>query len=276
MWESADLYNDIVQGNKDAWDNYKHGERIYKALSALSLMKVSQCYVLFLSILRNMKKIGADPVRIFEMIEKFTFQYSIICKLPGNKVEKIYAGYAKMIEDTVNKEKEKYLPRRVQAIFANLEKELKDEAPSVEYFIAEFDNFCYRNSDDQRVLMKYVLSEIDRKYRGTKEEIVDFDNVNIEHLLPQKPDKAWGVSKDQIKGYVNKLGNLTIIDKKINSRIGNKSIKDKVEVIKESELPINKVLMEELQSNDYRWDEQCIEKRHKILAGIACREIWKL
>jgi len=276
MSESADLYNTIVQGSKDDFQGFKHGDRIYKALAALRLMKVSQCYVLFLSILRNFNKLGTDPTRIFEMVEKFTFQYSVIGKLPGNKTEKIFAKHAKMIEDAVTKESEKHLPGKIQSIFADLERELRSEAPSADYFMDEFEKVCYRNSDDQRMLIKYILSEVDNKYRATHEEMIDFDNVNIEHLLPQKPEKAWGVKKGDIKGYVNRLGNLTLVDKKINSKIGNKSLKEKIEVLKDSQLPINRALLEGLQDNGYKWDEEHIAVRHRELARLACQEIWKL
>ncbi len=95
-------------------------------------------------------------------------------------------------------------------------------------------------------------------------------------MLPQTPDKAWGLLKRDIKDYVNKLGNLTLIDKRINSTVGNKLIKDKIGVLSQSSLPMNKVLIENLVSSKYTWDRESINKRQEELAKIACDDVWKL
>jgi len=276
MWESSELYNKIVEGGTDDWDNYKNGQKIFKSILAMRMMNVSQCYVLFMSILKNIDKLGTDPTRIFELIEKFTFQYSIVCKLPTNKLEKIYGKYANLIETTIKKEDDKRIPSKIQSIFAELEKELKKESPRSEHFISEFSNLSYRNSEQYRRLIKYILSKIDSHYRETKEEMIDFDNVNIEHLLPQKPDKAWGLDKRDIKDYVNKLGNLTLIDKRINSRVGNKIIKEKIDTLSKSNLPINKILIDELVSNKYIWNRDFINRRQENYAKLAFEKIWNI
>lgn len=277
IWESADLYNLIVEGSQNEWDNIKHGRKLYKSIEAIRIMDVSQCYILFLSILRNMNKIGTDPTRIFDIVEKFAFQYSIVCKLPTNRIENIYAQSAKKIQDIVDSQGvNNNISGKIQSAFSALQKELVAEMPTPEYFISQFESICYRNSEQHRRLIKYILSKIDSYYRETKEESIDFDNVNIEHLLPQTPDKAWNLSKQEIKNYVNKLGNLTLIDKRINSKAGNKIIKEKIETLELSKLPITRKLVDELIANNYCWDEDCIIKRQKELAQIAYDNIWNI
>lgn len=95
LWDNSALFNLLLEGDESDYDrfgdNYK---KIYQSVFALRLMGVTQCYVLLLSILRNFEKIGFDPYKTFQLIEKFTFQYSVICKLPGNRVEKIYSKFA--------------------------------------------------------------------------------------------------------------------------------------------------------------------------------------
>lgn len=276
IWSSSELYNKIVEGGAEDWENYKSGQKIYRSILALRIMNVSQCYVLFLTILRNIDKMGTDPARIFELIENFTFHYSVVCKLPTNKLEKIYGNCSNKIEEAMVKEDEKRLPGKIQSIFSDLEKELKEEAPSAEYFTSEFMDLCYKNSEQYRKLIKYILGKIDSHYRATKEEMIDFDHVNIEHLLPQKPDKAWGLHKRDIKAYVNKLGNLTLIDKRINSKVGNKTIKEKIPVLSQSSLPMNKVLIDQLTTKNHVWNESYINERQKEFAELAYDKVWKL
>ena len=55
-----------------------------------------------------------------------------------------------------------------------------------------------------------------------------------------------------IKRYVSRLGNLTIVDKTINSIAGNKKMKEKVDILKTSRLPINGKLVEETMARDYQ------------------------
>lgn len=274
LWLSADIYNRILEGNERDWTGFKNGRKIYGSTSALRLMNVSQCNVLFLAILRNYEKLGTDPAKIFELIEKFSFKYHIVCKLPSNKVEKVYARYAKSIEDTVKGVDNKHIPGRIQSAFSALEKELKDISPNKDFFISEFKDISYKNTEQSRKVIKYIFSKIDNSYRTTKEELIDFENVNIEHLLPQNPGKEWGLRKSEIKDYVNKLGNLTIIDKVINSIAGNKKIQEKIEILITSNLPINKKLVEEIKENNYQWDEGFINKRQVELGEIAWETVW--
>ena len=275
LWLSSDIYNELLEGNERDWARFKDGRRMFGSTSALRIMNVSQCNVLFLAIMRNFDKIATNPARIFELIEKFSFKYHIVCKLPSNKVEKVYGGYAKSIEDTVKGVDEKHIPGRIQSAFSALENELKEISPHKDFFISEFKEISYKNTEQSRKLIKYILSKIDNSYRLTKEELIDFDNVNIEHLLPQKPEKDWGLTSKEIKQYVNKLGNLTIVDKTINSIAGNKKMQEKVDILTNSRLPINERLVEEIRANNYQWDEDVINKRQEQLAETAWETVWK-
>jgi len=156
-----------------------------------------------------------------------------------------------------------------------LEKELKEISPNKDFFISQFKEISHKNTEQSRKLIKYILGKIDNSYRLTKEEVIDFDNVNIEHLLPQKPGKDWGLKISEIKQYVNRLGNLTIIDKTINSIAGNKKMQEKVEILTTSRLPINRRLIEEIVANNYQWDEDMINKRQEQLAETAWETVWK-
>ena len=274
LWDNSELYNRLLEGNEDDFINIKNGHKIYKSIFSIRLMDVSQCYVLFMSILRNIENFG-DPTRIFQLIEKFTFQYSVVCKLPGNKVEKIYSKFALKIEKAVTETTtKKKISGKINSIFSELEKELEDERPSFETFKESFVNISYKNSEKSRKMIKYILNEIDSFYRTTQEEKVDFNNVNIEHILPQTPNKDWKLTKKEIKPYVNKLGNLTLLSKKLNSKVQNNIIKEKIGPLGESRLPVTEQLVKELTTLKNKWDEANIIKRQEHFSELAYNDIW--
>ena len=273
LWNASEWYNKLIEGTKDDWTEIKNGHKIYKSVTALKKMGVSQCYVLLLSILRNYDKLSTDPARIFRLIERFTFNYSAICKLPANKVERLYSNYATQIEKTIGDFPSKRIPGRIQSLFSQLEKDLQDERPLFEFFRERFREVGYGTSQKSRELVKYILNEINCLDQ-TGEQTIDFDNVNIEHILPQSPDKKWQLTKKDIKGYVNKLGNLTLVSKRFNSIVGNRIIKEKVEEYEKSEIAMTQKLVEQFKDLGYTWGENQIDQRQDKFADLAYNKVW--
>lgn len=271
---ASEWFNKFYECNRVHWDEIKDGHKIFESLCGIKLMDVTQCYVLFMSILRNMTKLGTRVKRVFEIIEKFTFKYFVICRLPGNKVERLYSKYARELERIINSSKPKHIPGNIQALFVKLEKELKSISPSFEEFKENFLELSYRQGEKSRQLIKYILEKIDAfKRKGAYK--IDFDAVNIEHILPQNPGKEWNLKKSEIKNYVNKIGNLTLIKKEINSKVGNKSIKNKVKILKEeSEVTITGEIIDRIVKLSYKWGEKEILERQNELAELAYNKVW--
>jgi uncharacterized protein with ParB-like and HNH nuclease domain len=272
--ENSKLYSRMLAGAEQDFRNLKNGHKIYNSLFALRLMGVSQCYVLLLSILRNFDRLGTDPTRIIQFIENFSFKYSVICKQPTNRVEKVFSGTAIKIDKTVSKGPSKHLAGEIQTIFAELEKTLRELIPSEKIFVEYFDDLQYRNADESRRLIKYVLSKINSHYSNTDEHKIDFNVVNIEHILPQKPHKDWNVKQSEIKGYVNMLGNLTLVSKRINGKAQNAVLTQKLPELEKSELNITRELVKAIKPLGNQWGQQEIENRQREFAAMAYQEIW--
>ena len=124
--------------------------------------------------------------------------------------------------------------------------------------------------------MKYILSQINNHLQETEETKINWSKVSLEHLLPQNPSPDWQLTKAQIKPYVDKLGNLTIVDKHINSKIGNQSLNNKLKVLKISNLPITRDLITEVENNGNVWNEEGINTRLSKLAELSYDAIWNL
>lgn len=100
----------------------------------------------------------------------------------------------------------------------------------------------------------------------------DHNFLEIEHILPQKWQENWSdtiVDEQQIEVTKHNLGNLTIVNKKLNPVLSNKAWEvKKKEIFSKDNLFINK----ELTTID-TWNENEIHKRGEKLAERIC-EIW--
>jgi uncharacterized protein with ParB-like and HNH nuclease domain len=276
LWDASAIYNKLLEGSKEEYSEYKHGYKIYESIFALRLMGVTQCFVLLMSIFRNFKKLGTDPSRIIKIIENFSFKYSVVCKMPSNKVEKIYSRSAIDIENAASEMPDKKISGKIQSIFSELEKTFRNISPSEIQFKESFNSLSYKSSEESRRLIKYILGKFDNYYERTDEHLIDFNRVNIEHVLPKNPCKKWGLSRGEIRDYVNSLGNLTLLSKILNSKIQNGTISDKLPELELSELAVTRKLVEFIKISNGEWNSESIAKRQSEFADLAYHRIWKL
>ena len=125
-------------------------------------------------------------------------------------------------------------------------------------------------------MLRYVLLRIDDLVvEGTGELMVDPQMTNLEHVLPRKPEK-WGLEEEEVSDYVNHIGNLTILSKKLNSSIGNKPLVEKLSEYRDSELSINGDLVTFIEDHNTEWNEDIIRLRGKYLAELAYDKIWNI
>ncbi len=111
----------------------------------------------------------------------------------------------------------------------------------------------------------YVLSELFN--RNNAASMVDQDKVQVEHILPQKYKQYWGkYSEDDHRRLVNKIGNLLLLNGKINNKIKNKPFSDKIKYYKNEGGPANYSDIDDSYfiGKDV-WDEKAINARTKFL-----------
>ena len=282
LFESSELYLDILKGNKSDFIDLKvNGKnissKVYSIILASRYMGISQDNVFYLSLLRNIhqNKLIVSPANFFLFLENFLFKYFAVSTLPANKVEKLFSKYAIELDALCNSAKEdKHLKKEINSMFDHFRNDLKDLIPVKEYFNEKFDEIKYSNTDKARRIITYILSKYENYLNDVIEKNIDYDNVNIEHILPQKPE-SWGLSRSEIKGYIHKIGNLTLISKKLNSQMGNIELEKKIPILKKSDLKINKVLTDFINEKNNKWNENLITERSNMLSSIAYDEIWK-
>ena len=225
-----------------------NNSKIY--LNSLKSMGVNKCFPMLLT---SIRKLNSDNFeKVCKAVDSLTFRHSILRKDP-KELERFYYQIAELItgdseiENIINKIKE--------------HQNFREEEKFKEEFII---------SSVKGSVAKMILDRITRKHS----ESVDWSNkdVHIEHIMPQKPMGEWKVLYDkdefEYKDYLNRLGNLTILQDKKNIRARNKDFKDKKEYYKESRLTITKNLV------DYeKWDYNEILERQEYLYEQS-KELW--
>lgn len=269
---ASEFYNKMVGDTVvDDWEDFNPNkvQKMIDVFMALKIMGITQPFPIFFALLMNHKRIPLDFSNFLKTLENHHFAFSAICKLSGNVVEKIYYRYALEIQKALKQDKEENRRKAIDIIFNNLKNELKEKHyPNRGFFIEKFMELEYPDN-----LIKYILSKIENQKNG-KSEKIDFNSVNIEHILPKDP-KEWKLSKKEVKEYVNLFGNLTLVSKRINGAIGNKPLKEKIEEFKKTKLKLNEELLKQWEDTDYKWTKEEIEIRQRKLAEYAYDVVWK-
>jgi uncharacterized protein with ParB-like and HNH nuclease domain len=260
--------------------------KVYNSLRVLRSTNAKTWIILYMSLFRNLDSSGSKKPNIplllsnrWEIIQKFTFLYFQILSLPGNWYFKLICDVAKKIELYASEKK-------VKIEFVNLFKvdlfaHFKTKLTSYETFEEGFKTIQYKDDQKSRIIIRYILNELENKIGGNTDEGYDENKVSIEHILPRDP-KEWKLTKTFIKQHVNTLGNLTLIGKNLNGELGNKKIGEKIEIIEKSntKLSLIKELVEKVNSQEWDFEKissdkdfDAIEKR-LIYYAKKGHQIW--
>jgi uncharacterized protein with ParB-like and HNH nuclease domain len=122
---------------------------------------------------------------------------------------------------------------------------------------------------DKQVKTRLILETLESSFNH--KEKPSFENVSIEHIMPQTVTSEWerelGETWQQDHDlYLNTIGNLTLTA--YNSELSNKSFSDKKVRFKKSNFSLNAYF-----DNVEKWDKIAIEKRAECLADKIL-EIW--
>jgi len=148
--------------------------------------------------------------------------------------------------------------------FASAIDSLRELAPAPTEFVARFQ----RVSVSRIATARYLLREIEHAKRATQEVTVDApDRVHVEHIYPQTPTP--GTKWPNHSQVINRLGNLTLLGKRLNTAIKNADFATKKEQGYQSS---DLLLTNELLPIDV-WDVGAIDARQVELSSWICG-IW--
>lgn len=251
----VNFYLALLNPNHNYWNSYSDACRFY--LKNLLDLQLFQNRPLLLSILKKFTK--ADVEKALKLIVSWSVRNLIVGISGSGTIEKEFSSQAKLISEG----------KIISA--QELKNSVSNLIPTDEAFKKQFKIATV----SKNYIARYYLSEIEKAYHTTSEQETskDTEKVNLEHILPEKPnlEKDWNnFTEEDHKTYFKRIGNLTLLDKDLNSKQRNSSFKEKKKFFKSSEILISQSL-----SGIKEWNKKEIERRQEDFAEKAC-EIWSL
>jgi uncharacterized protein with ParB-like and HNH nuclease domain len=272
---AIDLLADLSESAQDyakisdftLWPDDSVYDSIFEyTLEELQLFRVSQCYPVLLNVIQRFPA-SEDIVQVFQAIANFSFRYNIIGSGTSGSLEAIFGKTAFEIrEGSYTSAKD---------IADELRAANSDRLFRTDFQLATFSKWKSK-------LARYTLVKIEnylrRQKRGDKLGRIDPNDrrISLEHILPQNEEshKDWRsdfeVNLDPAD-YVYRIGNLTLLTKKLNRESADRSFLEKKSVVVEA----SDLLINEYIRNVEKWGNQEIEQRQDQLSKYAV-EIWKL
>ena len=166
----------------------------------------------------------ADYDRYLEYLYEFFICYHIIGEQTSNKIEDVVYAYSCRLENEFS-----------TSLLSDFQKSIVKRIPSEENFVNSIKRIMYSHkfkayADNRRkenVFAIYELLERELGYLGS------FDKMNIEHCNPdfESEDNAH-------------IGNLMLLEEKVNDKCKNKPLAQKIELYEESALKYPKIIRE--------------------------------
>ena len=264
----GEIPNENMQGNIS---------RINRKLKLINGLGFSQCYVLLLSVYRNMERLNYSWDEFEDLVselENFNFIYHTICTRPANRVENFYSQKAILINQTQNDE---VGLARFSSNIESVYTEFISLKPNRSDFIQDFTSSTqYSNSKKRKSLLRYILGRFEEYHypEQVNERPID-DSISIEHFLPQSPEEHWGLSSEDVKHYVHLIGNLFLVGQGFNSSARNFGIQRKIVELRNTGINTTAALISEISRNDPPvWTENEINLRTNQLAELAYDVLW--
>jgi uncharacterized protein with ParB-like and HNH nuclease domain len=248
--DTADKYLAIQNPEDEFW---KDKPEIRKSLKELKLFQIRQTNSLFLSALRNLDTDNFK--KLAKICSTISFRYNIIGGLNPNAQEDVYNTAALKIASTKN-----FAPIDFQNIYVS---DLN--------FENDFSTKEFKNTSRNHKIVKYILSKIE-VYQYKNEIEPESDLYTIEHILPENADETWGeFTFEEINRSVYRIGNLTLLEKKLNREADQKHYTKKINFFQQS----NSELTKSIPDNFNTWNEDKLAARQRELAKHA-KAIWKI
>jgi hypothetical protein len=224
-------------------------------MSTLNLLGMVQIRPLLLAVLDCFTP--EEVRRSLRLFAAWSVRFVIVGGLGGGTLEKHYSQRAVAVRDG----------KMTKA--SQLSKAMQDVVPRD----IAFRNAFASHIEPKAKIARYYLRALEAFASGpTKPALIpnpDTDAVNLEHLLPQNPSSEWKLSEDLVRAYVNRLGNLALLEKKINSKVANGLIAGKLTDYKASKFKLTQAL-----ATSGSWGPDEIEQRQSELATLAPKVWW--
>ncbi|RDJ20686.1 DUF262 domain-containing protein [Bosea caraganae] len=254
--DGAKLYGAILTTDNEFWKDFL--SEAMRSVEQLQSLDLEQNRPLLLAVFAYFSK--DETAKCISSLVSWSVRGIVAGVLGGGQAERYYCEAAVDIREGKIKDTPALLAKLTPLV------------PSDTAFREAFGRFGTASGK----LARYMLLAVERHMQGDAEpELVpneDYDSVNLEHILPKNAKVIdWPLfSPEEVNVFAHRIGNMTLLRKTENAKIGNKAWAVKRPIIAASSLKINKTV-----SSNTEWRRNEIDVRQTELANIALT-VWSL
>jgi uncharacterized protein with ParB-like and HNH nuclease domain len=256
LQKEVSIYKAIINPTSDESKEYlfSNMEIIY-CLDALVTLGSDVTTPVLLSGLKHMSK--GDFKELSYLCLNLFFRYKTICNLHAGPLQRLMPKVAVKIRQTQ------------KIVISELKKEFGELSPKDGDFKNSFSTANIKKPN----VAKYVLTQLNQYMisRAGTVDIKPIPDITLEHIVPQNEKApAWSYLRQRHEEIVHRLGNLTLLEKKVNRDATDGPFENKQKnIYSKSSLQLNKDLMKYSQ-----WDRDEVFSRQIEFADLAV-QIWK-
>jgi hypothetical protein len=246
------LYAAILHGDHEFWTTL--GTVTQDNVDVLAILNLEQNRPLILAVMQHFPP--TEIKKAMKALVSWGVRGLIVGGIGGGTAERIYCEAAIKVRNGT-----------IQDTNA-----LRTGLSTLAHSDAEFEKAFATARIARGTLARYVLVALERTQAGTPEpELVpndDENEVNLEHILPKNPVAAdWSqFTSDERHQYLHRIGNLALLSKGPNGKIGNRPFSDKKPILAQSALVLTK-----LAGAPADWTPEEVDNRQKALAALASK-----
>lgn len=202
----------------------------------------------------------ASFTRLLRALTVISFRYNVICSLQTPEQERVYNDVAVSVF-TAGASGYWEIIRALQPLYP------EDEAFRGAFSVKELRTTSSRN----KKVVRYILFEIEHHL---SRQTLDSESAlyTVVHILPENPSEEWSyIEEAKQEQLASRLGNMTLLEAKLNRELGNATYQLKRDIYEKSSL---RVARDVSKHYDTRSEER-VNARQKQLAKIAC-ELWRI
>ncbi|WP_339094143.1 DUF262 domain-containing HNH endonuclease family protein [Deinococcus sp. VB343] len=250
LHKGAVFYSAISNQDHELWNDYP--DSIREDLAALDLFRVSQFKPIVLAAMD--KFTPSEVAKAVRLLLVISVRYSVVSKLSTGNLEKVYGAAVQGINSGRVKNS-KDLFNEIKSLYVE-DVRFKDNIVSLRF--------------DKPSISRYFLAKICENMSGEEEKtVLHSGKATLEHIMPQSQMEFWGINQNEADDYINHIGNLTLLERRKNQSISNKSFEEKKPTFEKSTLIINSII-----ASKGAWGIDEIIERGQILADAATK-IWR-
>lgn len=149
---------------------------------------------------------------------------------------------------------------------AKLRSALADITPNDAAFREEFARARVNNGKLARYYLRSLEEARSADHDPYFEPVDDAQSIDLEHVLPRRPESEWGFDEEEVAQLATRIGNLALIRKVDNAKLKSKPFAEKQETYGKTPYALTQYV-----AAFPAWNAESIDLRQRHLADIAVK-----